>query len=178
MVRCKTYNNNGISLLYCIPMQLNIHCIHPLFLDPILFIYLVQMLVDEGDQRLLDDHQLVRGVVEQRVEGVPLAAHAHVIVAAGQLLGDDAVGEDALALGDDHHVHHHVLGEADGGAEVPGEGDQEVEDGHDVLGVDGLDTPPGLVPLQPQHAVSDSQDNPEKNDVLLLILIPAMKWDI
>ena len=142
------------------------------------FIYLVQMLVDEGDQRLLDDHQLVRGVVEQRVEGVPLAAHAHVVVAAGQLLGDDAVGEDALALGDDHHVHHHVLGEADGGAEVPGEGDQEVEDGHDVLGVDGLDAPPGLVPLQPQHAVSDSQDNSEKNDVLLLILIPAMKWDI
>ena len=86
-----------------------VHCIHPLFLDPILFAYLVQMLVDEGDQRLLDDHQLVRGVVEQRVEGVPLAAHAHVVVAAGQLLGDDAVGEDALALGDDHHVHHHVL---------------------------------------------------------------------
>ena len=136
-------------------------------------IYLVKMLIDEGDQRLLDDHQLVRGVVEQRVECVPLAAHADVVVAAGQLLGDDAVGEDALALGDDHHVHHHVLGEADGGAEVPGEGDQEVEDGHDVLGVDGLDAPPGLVPLQPQHAVGDSQDNPGIH--VLLILISAMK---
>ena len=136
-------------------------------------IYLVKMLIDEGDQRLLDDHQLVRGVVEQRVECVPLAAHADIIVAAGQLLGDDSVGKDTLALGDNHHVHHHVLGEADGGAEVPGEGDQEVEDGHDVLGVDGLDAPPGLVPLQPQHAVSDSQDNPGKH--VLLILISAMK---
>ena len=136
-------------------------------------IYLVKMLIDEGDQRLLDDHQLVRGVVKQRVEGVPLAAHADIVVAAGQLLGDDAVGEDTLALGDDHHVHHHVLGEADGGAEVPGEGDQEVEDGDDVLGVDRLHTPPGLMSLQPQHSVGDSQDNPGKH--VLLILISVMK---
>ena len=122
------------------------------------------MLVDEGHQGLLDDHQLVRGVIEQGVEGVPLASHADIIVQTGQLLRDDSVGEDPLPLGDDHHINHDVLGEPDGGPEVPGEGDQEVEDGDDVLGVDRLHTPPGLVSLQPQHSVGDSQDNPEQTE--------------
>ena len=118
------------------------------------------MFVNEGHQGLLDDHQFVRGVVEQGIEGVPLTSHTDIVVQSGQLLRDDSVGEDPLSLGDDHHVHHHVLGQPDGGPEVPGEGDQQVEDGDDVLGVDGLDTPPGLVSLEPQHSVGDSQDNP------------------
>ena len=120
------------------------------------------MFVDEGHQRLLHDHQLVRGVVEQGIEGVPLTSHPDIVVQPGQLLRDDSVGEDALPLGDDHHVHHHVLGQPDGRPEVPGQGHQEVEDGDDVLGVDGLDTPPGLVSLEAQHSVGDSQDNPEQ----------------
>ena len=120
------------------------------------------MFVDEGHQRLLHDHQLVRGVVEQGIEGIPLTSHPDIVVQPGQLLRDDSVGEDALPLGDDHHVHHHVLGQPDGRPEVPGQGHQEVEDGDDVLGVDGLDTPPGLVSLESQHSVGDSQDNPEQ----------------
>ena len=37
--------------------------------------------------------ELVRCVVEEGVEGVPLAAHPHVIVERGQLLRDHSVGE-------------------------------------------------------------------------------------
>ena len=118
------------------------------------------MFVNECHQGLLDDHQFVRGVIEQSIEGVPLTSHTDVVVQSGQLLSDDSVGEDPLPLGDDHHIHHHVLGQPDGGPEVPGQGHQEVEDGDDVLGVDGLHAPPGLVSLEAEHSVGDSQDNP------------------
>ncbi len=77
----------------------------------------------------------------KQVVHFPHLPHAQVVVAGGDLLGDDPVPEDALPLGHDDHVHGDVLREADGGAEVAGQGHQQVQDGHHVLGVDGLDRP-------------------------------------
>ena len=130
--------------------------------------HLIEVLVDESHERLLDDQQLVRGVVEQSVEGISLTPHTHVVVEPGELLRDDPVGEDALPLGDDHHVHHHVLREPDGGPEVPGKGHQQMEDGDDVLGMNRLDTPPRLVPLEAEDPVGHAQDD------LQLVLLPLL----
>ena len=124
--------------------------------------YLVEMFVDEGNQRLLHHQQLVRCVVEESVECVSLTSHPDVVIEPRQFLSDDAVGENALPLGDNDHVHHHVLREPDGGPEVPRQGDQEVEDGHDVLGVDRLDTPPRLVPLEAENSVGHPQHDPRQ----------------
>lgn len=49
-------------------------------------VQLVQVLVDESDQRPFDDGQLVRGLIEQSVECIWLASHAHVVVGGCQLL--------------------------------------------------------------------------------------------
>ena len=64
---------------------------------------LVEVLVDEGDQRLLDHHQLVGSMIEQSVESVSFASHSDIVIAASQFLGDDPGGEDTLPLGHDHH---------------------------------------------------------------------------
>ena len=92
--------------------------------------------------------QLVGSVVKQGVEGVTLTPHAHVIVEGGELLGDHAVGEHSLSLGHNHDVHHNILRETDWGPEVASKGNQEVQDGHYVLGVHRLYTPSRLVPLK------------------------------
>ena len=72
---------------------------------------------------VLTDLELVWGVVEEGVEGVPLLLEAEVVVGGRELLGDDAVLQDAVPLRHDHHVDGDVLREADGGAEVADEGD-------------------------------------------------------
>lgn len=46
-------------------------------------VQLVQMLVDERHQRLLHHLQLLRCVVEESIEGVSLAAHADIVIRAG-----------------------------------------------------------------------------------------------
>ena len=38
------------------------------------------MLVHKRDKRLLDNHQLLRGVIEQGVESVPLTPHANIVI--------------------------------------------------------------------------------------------------
>ena len=43
----------------------------------------VQMFVDEGDQRFLDDLKLFRCMVKKCVEGVSFTSHANIIVGAG-----------------------------------------------------------------------------------------------
>ena len=43
--------------------------------------------------RMMVHLELVGGVVEEGVEGVPLAAHPHVVVEGGQLLRDHSVGQ-------------------------------------------------------------------------------------
>ena len=49
--------------------------------------------------------------------------------------------QDPFSLGDNDDVHDHVLWQPDGRPEVPGQGHQQVEDGHNVLGVDRLHAP-------------------------------------
>ena len=132
---------------------------------------LVQLLVDEGDQRLLDNQQLLRSMVKESIKGVSLTPHPHIIIVTSQLLGNDSVGEDPLSLGHDHHVHDDILRESDGGSEVPGQGDQEVEDGDNVLGVDGLHAPPGLVSLQTKNSVSHAQHDPETRGYYISIAL-------
>lgn len=68
---------------------------------------------------------------------------------------------------DDHHLDGHVLREADGGPEVGGQGDEEVQDGHQVLPVDrcgreeseaqGIRPSTGRCPHGPQR---QGQDRP------------------
>ena len=114
--------------------------------------------------------QLVRSVVKQGVEGVALTPHAHVVVEGGELLGDHPVGEHALPLSHNHNIHNNILGETDGGPEVASKGDEEVEDGDDVLGVHRLDTPACLVALQAQHTVGHSENNAVRNRLLSIII--------
>lgn len=117
-------------------------------------VQLVEVLVDERDQGPLNDRQLVRRLIEQRVEGVWLAAHAHVVVGGRQLLvvGPEiqfwlfegatlllikqnhslCVKVDSVLL-HNHHGHMNVLRQANGSAEVTRQSDQQVDNGHEVL---------------------------------------------
>ena len=53
---------------------------------------------------------------------------------------------------------------------------QEVEDGDDVLGVDGLDGPLLLTPLEAQHLVGETQDDPQL--VALTLLRLGHLWNL
>merc|ERR1719237_734517 len=102
---------------------------------------LVEVLVHKSHQALLHHLQLVRCVVEEGVEGVPLAAHSHVVVERGQLLRDHSVGEHPLSFCHNHDIHNNILWQSNRSPEMPCKSDQKVEDGDDVLRVNRLNAP-------------------------------------
>lgn len=46
-------------------------------------VQLIQMFVDEGDERFLDNLKFLGGMVEESIESITLAAHSNVVVGAG-----------------------------------------------------------------------------------------------
>ncbi len=104
--------------------QCEVHSIRKLALQVIhIQVDLPKVLVGKCDERLLDHLQLVRSMVKQCVKGIPfLAPEAEVIIACCQLLGDDPVLEDAIALCHNHYIHSHILREAHRSTKVAGKG--------------------------------------------------------
>lgn len=122
----------------------------------------VQVLVDESDERLLDDLQFLGCVVEEGIEGIAFTAHTNVVISTGDgflefpkkevmsQLKSTALTQVNLLGGQlcSIFLHHDdgdgdVLWKTNRCSEVADKGDQQMQDGNDVLGVNAFDGPFG-----------------------------------
>lgn len=119
-------------------------------------------------QRLHDQVQLVGRLLEERIERVVLECTVHLFVLFGNSFGHASNHQLTVQFANSDHGDGDVGGQADRGAEVARQADQQAQRRHEVLGVNQFDRPPVVDSLiadlkrktEEDAALSQRKDSP------------------